>query len=629
MSKKQVGDYLLDRRIGKGSYATVWVGRVDGSDQAVAVKVISRQTVTETSQLRQEVEVLRQINHDNIVRFIDLKKSASHFYLVLEYCAGGDLHQFLKQRRSLSEEVARHFLTQIAAGLCTLHQRNLIHRDLKPQNILLSDSSDSPVLKIADFGFARALQPQDMAATVCGSPLYMAPEILRHEPYDAKADLWSVGAILFELLAGRTPFTGANPMQLLANIEKGHLSFEDLQISEEAQDFLRAILMRSPAQRLTSQEFMRHPFVRLTDIMQKSMEEVTDGEVISSSWCQAQSEPKVSDSATLPTLHLEQASPSSAASHEESPIVLDRVNTSPKSASALQGSLTHHEFDLPRLSPTHSTSSAPATLSVFLEAPGAPQGLELSQETPGEEVPRPTSVEVSHEDAVAPTAPILEPRPAPPPPPAPMRRNGSAQADEEYVVITSQPPLSAWARGKGPTPQAAASSFCGNLSRIAHALEQLAGRLLRQSPLEALALLLRSLGLLEKAIKVSSAEEETNKPLRSSFLRILEAAETAAAQVRAAPVSGSLAGEPQSRAPARPNVLLFEFAAQQGKDAAVVLSKGHDVGGWEESCHDKLTLALLLLDLLSSEAEGEDGAALAAFSKPIAHLLGEIEIIRR
>eukprot|EP00435_Cladocopium_sp_Y103_P034305 s2618_g8.t2 len=400
--------------------------------ELVAIKVISRQTVTETAQLRQEVEVLRKISHPNIVRFRDLKKSTAHFYLVLEYCAGGDLSQFLRAKGRVQEETARRFLTQIASGLFVLHSSNHLHRDLKPQNILLSDclvvvdvlhssvvwemelemaddGSDSfhlggsnelgwschasdlqvngirepqlmlqqfrevkavdlllkcgltaqqravyecsldlhkkslkaeavlskvpppvaedvgqvevdvcsicyedqdggdevsalpcghqfhkrcvkkwlisgvefhalplvqlrsqlegsvdPVLKLADFGFARALPEQDMAATVCGSPLYMAPEILRHEPYDAKADLWSVGAILYELLLGRTPFSGSNPLQLLANIETTALSFEGVQLSVAGQQFLRALLVHSPSQRLSSQAFMQHPYVSLS-----------------------------------------------------------------------------------------------------------------------------------------------------------------------------------------------------------------------------------------------------------------------------------------------------------------------------------------------------------------------------
>ena len=293
MSKKQVAGYILDKRIGKGSYATVWKGRVEGScpEEAVAVKVISRQTVTETSQLRQEVDVLRRIAHTNIVRFRDLKKSAAHFYLVLEFCAGGDLSQFLKGKGKAAEEVARRFLTQIASGLCVLHGENVLHRDLKPQNILLSDTSDDPVLKIADFGFARALQPQDMAATVCGSPLYMAPEILRHEPYDAKADLWSVGAILFELLTGRPPFSGENPMQLLANIERSseRLSFKGVQVSDECQDFLRSLLQRNPEFRLTSSEFAKHAYVRLPE-RQGAQGPEGSTLLVPSGWCMPASE---------------------------------------------------------------------------------------------------------------------------------------------------------------------------------------------------------------------------------------------------------------------------------------------------------------------------------------------------
>jgi len=310
MSKKQVGGYILDRRIGRGSYATVWKGHVDGSgaggteEDVVAVKVISRQTVQETAQLRQEVEVLRRISHPNIVRFRDLKKSASHFYLVLEYMPGGDVAQYLQALgRAPEETVARRFLTQVAAGLCVLHRENVLHRDLKPQNLLLSDLTDNATLKIADFGFARCLQPMDMAATICGSPLYMAPEILRHEKYDARADLWSVGAILFELLVGRPPFQGTNPMQLLANIEKalpadavggtdgaavaaasaaggggtaaadgadagdssttGGLDFDGAPVSADGQAFLRALLRRTPTQRLSSRDFAKHPYVRL------------------------------------------------------------------------------------------------------------------------------------------------------------------------------------------------------------------------------------------------------------------------------------------------------------------------------------------------------------------------------
>ncbi|CEL97774.1 unnamed protein product [Vitrella brassicaformis CCMP3155] len=263
VSKKKVGDYILDIRIGKGSFAAVWKGHKQNTGETVAVKVISRQMMNETAQLNQEVAVLKHLDHKNIVKFRDLKKSAGHFYLILEYCGGGDLYKFIKNHGKVPEKVARNFLQQLACGLEVLHRQNFIHRDLKPQNILLTEASYYATLKIADFGFARALQPQDLASTVCGSPLYMAPEVLRYEPYDVKADLWSVGTILFELLYGVPPFTGSNPLELLKNIEqaRGPSFPQQTAISPECRNLLMRLLTVDPRQRIGSAEFLSHPFV--------------------------------------------------------------------------------------------------------------------------------------------------------------------------------------------------------------------------------------------------------------------------------------------------------------------------------------------------------------------------------
>lgn len=638
MSKKQVAGYILDRRIGKGSYATVWRGREEGRNEAVAVKVISRQTVTETAQLRQEVEVLRKISHPNIVRFRDLKKSAAHFYLVLEYCAGGDLSQFLRDRGRVPEQTARSFLTQIAAGLFVLHQANVLHRDLKPQNILLSDTSAEPVLKIADFGFARALQPQDMAATVCGSPLYMAPEILRHEPYDGKADLWSVGAILYELLLGRTPFTGANPMQLLANIEKSPgLSFEGIQLSSQGQDFLRALLVHSPAQRLSSQAFMQHVYVRLPPPGSSTKPEPGNPSASSEVPCEGSfvvpsSLPQEMDSGAIsPNV----PSPVSDRSPVESPRENGAepckesggfVTASSSAASGAGRMATEFELAFEEPVPNQGAKNASAVTA----AAGAELGIEVSCPVKTSEVNTvespmvpDVSAQMAQAMAAATRQEIGSPTSSPKPPPLRvLQRNGSV--DEDYVVVTAKTPISAFARGRGPTPAAAASGFCSNLSRIAHALEQLATRLGEQTPVEALSLLLRALALLEKALNVSMVEDETGALLRRAYIRILGAAEDLGKQVRAS-CSISNASREVLLPQAQPNGAIFEFAVQQAKEAAVLLSKGHEAGGWESACHEKLSLALLLLDLLASEADGEDVSALADYTGPIARLVGEIE----
>lgn len=263
MSRKQVGRYILEKRIGKGSYAQVWLGHSEDSDEKVAVKVISRHTVNETAQLRQEVAVLKRIDHINIVRFKDLKKSVGHYYLVLEYCAGGDLARFIRTHGKVKEVTAQRFLRQLSGGLLVLHRLSFIHRDLKPQNILLSEDSEEAILKIADFGFARFLDATDMAATVCGSPLYMAPEILRHERYDARADLWSLGTIVYELLFGVPPYTGSNPMQLLNTIENGPSRVTlptPTELSEEGAWLLQAALARDPSERIAPDQFFSHAY---------------------------------------------------------------------------------------------------------------------------------------------------------------------------------------------------------------------------------------------------------------------------------------------------------------------------------------------------------------------------------
>ncbi|MEW5296785.1 MAG: hypothetical protein WDW36_000039 [Sanguina aurantia] len=164
----------------------------------------------------------------------------------------------------MSEDIARYFLLQLAEGMKEMRVHNLIHRDLKPQNLLLSDSTAQPLLKIADFGFARDLQPQGLAETLCGSPLYMAPEILRYHKYDAKADLWSVGTILFELLSGKPPFNGANHIQLLQNIERGDARLPPAlaaTLGPAVSSLLHGLLRRNPIERISFEEFFSHPFL--------------------------------------------------------------------------------------------------------------------------------------------------------------------------------------------------------------------------------------------------------------------------------------------------------------------------------------------------------------------------------
>ncbi|KAL6783901.1 ATG1 [Auxenochlorella protothecoides x Auxenochlorella symbiontica] len=262
-----VGDWEVGAHVGSGSFAIVWRGRhrLTGQDAAIKEINLSRLNAKLRSSLESEVTILRRIKHANIVRLLDVIETRSRLYLVMEFCAGGDLSQFLRHGRVLPEATARHFLRQLAAGLREMWAHHLVHRDLKPQNLLLSRSSPEADLRIADFGFARNLQPQGLAETLCGSPLYMAPEILGSHKYDAKADLWSVGAILFEMVGGRPPFTGANQLQLLRSIQRAPARLPEgaaAALSAPCRALIAALLRPNPVERISFEEFFRHPFLR-------------------------------------------------------------------------------------------------------------------------------------------------------------------------------------------------------------------------------------------------------------------------------------------------------------------------------------------------------------------------------
>ncbi|MBA0860365.1 hypothetical protein Goshw_016888 [Gossypium schwendimanii] len=261
-----VGDYILGPRIGSGSFAVVWRSRHRQNGLEVAVKEIDKKLLSSkvSESLLKEISILSTINHPNIIQLFEAIETEDRIFLVLEYCDGGDLAAYIQRYGKVSEEVARHLMRQLAAGLQVLQEKHLIHRDLKPQNLLLTKGS-TPQLKIGDFGFARSLTPENLADTLCGSPLYMAPEIIQNKKYDAKADLWSVGAILFQLVTGKPPFDGNNQLQLFQNI----LRSTELQFPEGALEKLhpdcvnlcRSLLRHDPVERLTFREFFDHKFL--------------------------------------------------------------------------------------------------------------------------------------------------------------------------------------------------------------------------------------------------------------------------------------------------------------------------------------------------------------------------------
>ncbi|XP_042941617.1 serine/threonine-protein kinase ATG1c isoform X3 [Carya illinoinensis] len=233
-----VGEYQVGRQIGSGSFSVVWHARHRVHGTEVAIKEIATGRLNKKLQesLMSEIFILKRINHPNIIRLHDIIEVPGKIHLVLEYCRGGDLSIYIQRQGRVPEATAKQFMQQLVAGLQILRENSLIHRDLKPQNLLLSTSDNNSVLKIADFGFARSLQPRGLAETLCGSPLYMAPEIMQLQKYDAK---------------------------LLQNIMKSNeLQFPpDIDLSSDCKDLCQKLLRRNPVERLTFEEFFNHPYL--------------------------------------------------------------------------------------------------------------------------------------------------------------------------------------------------------------------------------------------------------------------------------------------------------------------------------------------------------------------------------
>ncbi|KAJ8679920.1 hypothetical protein QAD02_015707 [Eretmocerus hayati] len=272
-----IGDYEynLKELIGHGAFAVVYKGRHRKKNLTVAIKSITKKNIGKSADLLgKEIKILKELtelHHENVVALYDCKESNIHVFLVMEYCNGGDLADYLNTKGTLSEDTIRIFLKQLAGAMKALHAKGIVHRDLKPQNILLSHNCGKSIpqpheitLKIADFGFARFLSEGVMAATLCGSPMYMAPEVIMSLQYDAKADLWSLGTIVFQCLTGKAPFQAHTPQALKSLYENNvHLGPKiPSGTSPALSNLLLGLLRRNARDRMNFDEFFNHQFLK-------------------------------------------------------------------------------------------------------------------------------------------------------------------------------------------------------------------------------------------------------------------------------------------------------------------------------------------------------------------------------
>ena len=230
----------------QGAFGEVFLTKIEGKNGLYATKRLDRaysEREDNIKRLGNEIKVMQKIQHPNLVSLIELKKTKSHLYLVMEFCNGGDLTSCLKKYMQLynkpfSEEIVQYLMRQIVSGLDALHSRNFLHRDLKLDNILCCFNSDNDknslnmmrsTAKITDFGFATVLNKSSpLAHTVLGTPTNMDPSLLnnmeqrtRNEGYDQKADIWSLGTLCYEMLVGRNPFSGKSMKDLYNKVKVG------------------------------------------------------------------------------------------------------------------------------------------------------------------------------------------------------------------------------------------------------------------------------------------------------------------------------------------------------------------------------------------------------------------------
>ena len=268
---KKVGIYSFNNQniLGSGSYSTVYIGKNDDTQQIVAIKVITRQSLTDTymfDTLVSEIEILKHLDHPNIVRLYDVLSTANNIYIITEYCNGGTLDELLKREKRLPENQAIEVMKDLLHGFREILGHSIVHRDIKPANIFIHEGR----YKIGDFGFAKKVDDLDekLMKSIVGTPLYMSPECLENRNYSSKNDVYSLGVIFYKLLYGRTPWPSKTRVELMKNMYSSPLIIpnED-SISMVSKQFLQKALQYRELERINWQEIYDYPIFKEKEVI--------------------------------------------------------------------------------------------------------------------------------------------------------------------------------------------------------------------------------------------------------------------------------------------------------------------------------------------------------------------------
>jgi calcium/calmodulin-dependent protein kinase I len=253
--------YEVGKEIGRGAFSIVKEGVNKATGKKVAIKSIRTRYIKNKLLIR-EIDIMKKVgNHPNILKLHEVFETKNFLYLVLELVTGGELFDQIVARGEYSEKDASNIVRQIISAVAHLHANGIAHRDLKPQNLLCA-GVDGDDIRMADFGLSKMFDQGEYLVTCCGSPEYVAPEVLECKPYDKACDLWSVGVITYVLLTGCFPFWDKNNAVLYEKIRKVEYGWPSgSEISPEAKDLIRHLIEKNPEKRYTAEQALQHPWV--------------------------------------------------------------------------------------------------------------------------------------------------------------------------------------------------------------------------------------------------------------------------------------------------------------------------------------------------------------------------------
>ncbi|XP_053528192.1 serine/threonine-protein kinase SIK3 isoform X3 [Artibeus jamaicensis] len=260
----RIGYYEIDRTIGKGNFAVVKRATHLVTKAKVAIKIIDKTQLDEENlkKIFREVQIMKMLCHPHIIRLYQVMETERMIYLVTEYASGGEIFDHLVAHGRMAEKEARRKFKQIVAAVFFCHCRNIVHRDLKAENLLLDANLN---IKIADFGFSNHFTPGQLLKTWCGSPPYAAPELFEGKEYDGpKVDIWSLGVVLYVLVCGALPFDGSTLQNLRARVLSGKFRIPFF-MSTECEHLIRHMLVLDPSKRLSMEQICKHKWMKLGD----------------------------------------------------------------------------------------------------------------------------------------------------------------------------------------------------------------------------------------------------------------------------------------------------------------------------------------------------------------------------